>query len=77
MATLSLSNVAIVILAYIAYRVTSGAITQRRFRAFAKQQGCEEPLDVTGPFPYGWLTLRRVLCVDTAVSKRSVTTDEQ
>lgn len=68
MPTLSLSNVAFVFLAYVAYRIVSGVITKSRFKAFAKQHGCEDPLDVTGPFPYGWWTLRRISYVCYATS---------
>ncbi|KAM0714911.1 hypothetical protein Q7P37_009376 [Cladosporium fusiforme] len=61
MATLSLYNIAFVLIAYISYRIISGVISQRRFKAFAKQHGCEEPLDITSNFPYGWRQLRRLL----------------
>lgn len=63
MATLSLANIAYLLLAYVTYRIVSRTLTQRRFKAFAKQHGCEDPLDVTGPFPYGWRTLQRMMCV--------------
>jgi hypothetical protein len=46
------TSIAILFLSYLAYRITHSLIARKRFIAFAKQHGCEEPLDVTGPFPF-------------------------
>lgn len=59
-----LSTIALLFLSYLAYRITQSFITRRRFHAFAQQHGCEEPPDVTGPFPFkSWLFVWRMMCV--------------
>jgi hypothetical protein len=59
----TLQAIALLATTYITYRLIKALITGRRFRAFAKQQGCEEPLDDSGSFPYGWRTIHRMMCV--------------
>jgi len=63
MAPSTLPTLALLTISYITYRLIYAFITGRRFRAFAKQQGCEEPLDDSGSFPYGWSTIYRMMCV--------------
>jgi hypothetical protein len=59
----TLQNVALLATVFITYRLIKSLITGRRFRQFAKQQGCEEPLDDSGSFPYGWKTIHRMMWV--------------
>ena len=66
MAPSTLPTIALLAFTYIFYRLIHGFITGRRFRKFAKQHGCEEPLDTTGSFPYGWETVLRLMCVHTS-----------
>lgn len=63
MATFSLINVALLALVYVLYRLVSSFVTKRQFQAFAKQHGCEEPLNISGPFPWAFKRLFRMLCV--------------
>jgi hypothetical protein len=63
MAPSTLPTLALLAISYTIYRLIYTFITGRRFRAFAKQQGCEEPLDDSGSFPYGWTTIWRMMCV--------------
>lgn len=57
-----LSTIAILFLSYLAYRITQGIITRKRFNAFAQQHGCEEPPNVTGPFPFkAWAFVWRLM----------------
>lgn len=47
---------------FLIYKVISHVVAVRKFRRFAEQHGCKEPLDITLPsFPPGWERLRRVL----------------
>lgn len=59
----TLQTLALLATSYIAYSLIKALITGRRFRQFAKQQGCEEPLDDSGSFPYGWKTIHRMMYV--------------
>ena len=46
----------------IVYKIVSRSIAARKFKIFAEQNGCKEPLDITLPsWPPGWERLRRVL----------------
>ena len=63
MARIIISQLALLAACYIVYRLISSFVTKRRFRAFAAQNDCTEPLDVSGPFPYGVARIRRILCV--------------
>lgn len=54
-------TLALLTISYIIYRLIKSFITGRRFRKFAKQHGCEAPLDTTGSFPYGWDTVYRLM----------------
>jgi hypothetical protein len=59
-----LSTIALLFLSYVAYRITQSFIVRRRFDAFSKQHGCEEPLNVTGPFPFrAWAFVWRLMWV--------------
>jgi hypothetical protein len=56
------STVAILFLSYLAYRITQSFIARKRFEAFAQQHGCEEPLNVTGPYPFAsWRFVWRLM----------------
>jgi len=57
----TLPALALLTIFYITYRLIKSLITNRRFRKFAKQHGCEAPLDTTGSFPYGWDTVYRLM----------------
>lgn len=61
MAPSSLTTLALLASIYIFYRTASSFLARRRFRTFAKQNGCDEPYDASGPFPYGWAGMRRVI----------------
>lgn len=61
MAPSSLTTLALLAGLYILYRSLSSLLARRRFHAFAKQNGCEAPHDATGPFPYGWSGMRRMM----------------
>lgn len=57
-----LSTIALLFFSYVAYRITQSFIVRRRFVAFSKQHGCEEPLNVTGPFPFrAWAFVWRLM----------------
>jgi hypothetical protein len=59
-----LSTTTILFLSYLAYRITQSFIVRRRFDAFSKQHGCEEPLNVTGPLPFrAWAFVWRLMWV--------------
>lgn len=47
------SNLALLFLAYILYRLITHLIRARRFRTFAQSRNCAEPKDASGPWPYG------------------------
>ncbi|KAK0265239.1 hypothetical protein LTR35_017206 [Friedmanniomyces endolithicus] len=53
-------QVAVLVVAYIAYRAVKSHLANRRFNAFAKQHGCEEPLDLSGTWFDSIGRLRRV-----------------
>lgn len=58
-----LPTIALLFVSYLAYRITQSFIARRRFHAFAQQHGCEEPPDVTGPFPFkSWSFIWRMMC---------------
>lgn len=61
MAPSTLPTLALLTISYITYRLIKSLITNRRFRKFAKLHGCEEPVDTTGSFPYGWDTVYRLM----------------
>ncbi|KAK0906599.1 hypothetical protein LTR91_002641 [Friedmanniomyces endolithicus] len=52
--------VGVLVVAYIAYRAIKSHLATRRFKAFAKQHGCPEPLDLTGTWFDSIRRLRRV-----------------
>jgi hypothetical protein len=66
MALSTLSTAALLACAFILYRITTNYFARRRFREFAKQNGCEEPPDATPPFPGGWRTLWRLVYANTS-----------
>ncbi|OQO04155.1 hypothetical protein B0A48_10765 [Cryoendolithus antarcticus] len=47
------------------YLLVNKIITSYRFKQFAKQNGCLDAPDVSGPFPYGIATLRRIFAMKT------------
>ncbi|KAK1085543.1 hypothetical protein LTR48_004441 [Friedmanniomyces endolithicus] len=53
-------QVAVLVVAYIAYRAIKSHLANQRFKAFAKQHGCEEPLDLSGTWFDSIGRLRRV-----------------
>ncbi|KAK1064571.1 hypothetical protein LTR74_008573 [Friedmanniomyces endolithicus] len=53
-------QVGVLVVAYIAYRAIKSHLANRRFNAFAKQHGCEEPLDLSGTWFDSIGRLRRV-----------------
>lgn len=61
MAPSSLTTLVLLTGFYILYRTASSFLARRRFRTFAQQNGCDEPYDASGPFPYGWAGMRRVI----------------
>ncbi|KAK3675515.1 hypothetical protein LTR78_004598 [Recurvomyces mirabilis] len=46
---------------YLLYRLTTAYINERSFQIFAKQNGCQPPLDLSGPWYRRFDRLRRVL----------------
>jgi len=46
-----LLQVGMLLAAFIIYKIINHAIRERRFRAFAEENGCREPLDITEPLP--------------------------
>ena len=57
-----LTSIALLFLSYLSYRVAQGFVARKRFEAFAQQRGCEEPLDVTGPYPFSsWKFVLRLM----------------
>ncbi|KAK1073306.1 hypothetical protein LTR74_002015 [Friedmanniomyces endolithicus] len=53
-------QVGVLVVAYIAYRAIKSHLANRRFKAFAEQHGCQEPLDLTGTWFDSIRRLRRV-----------------
>ncbi|KAK0897243.1 hypothetical protein LTR91_004305 [Friedmanniomyces endolithicus] len=53
-------QVGLLVAAYIAYRAINSHLATRRFKAFAKQHGCQEPVDLTGTWFDSIGRLRRV-----------------
>ena len=48
----TLLNAGLLLTAYLVYRVAARIVRNRQFKHFAKDNGCEEPFDATGPWPY-------------------------
>lgn len=67
----TLQTVFLLATVFITYRLIKSLVTGRRFRQLAKQQGCEEPLDDSGSFPYGWRTIHRMMYVRPITKARS------
>lgn len=52
---------------FFVYKIVLRIIAARKFKIFAEQYGCKEPLDITLPsWPPGWERLRRVLNLKTS-----------
>ncbi|KAL1590426.1 hypothetical protein WHR41_00764 [Cladosporium halotolerans] len=50
----------ILLLTYLSYTIVTTFLSRARFRAFARQHGCVDPHDASGPFPYGLQLIRRI-----------------
>jgi hypothetical protein len=61
-----LVQAAFVVAAYVAYWIIQSFIQRRRLQAFANQNGCEPPRNVSGPFPSGFARLKRIMSVQLA-----------
>ncbi|KAK3704002.1 hypothetical protein LTR37_014105 [Vermiconidia calcicola] len=60
------TTVVLVTCFFVVVRIIQAFVAKRRLQTFAQQHGCEEPEDVTGPFPYGVNRLRRMLTLATS-----------
>ncbi|KAF2773536.1 cytochrome P450 monooxygenase CYP52G11 [Teratosphaeria nubilosa] len=49
---------------FILHRIAKSIINGRQFRQSAASSGCEEPADLTEPFPYGFRMLWRIMQLD-------------
>lgn len=58
MALLKILSAAVLL---ILVKIVTTFIRNKNFKAFAEQSGCKEPNDVTGPFPWGFTRLKRIL----------------
>ncbi|TKA82593.1 hypothetical protein B0A55_01380 [Friedmanniomyces simplex] len=54
-------QVGVLVAAYIAYKVIRSFIETRRFKAFAEQHGCENPLDLSEPWHNSFGRIRRIM----------------
>lgn len=49
-------------------KIVTTFLSDRKFKVFAEQNGCKEPADVTGPFPWGFKRLDRMMYCTTDIA---------
>ena len=64
-----LLQIALAVVGFILYKFVASARENRRIKAFADKNGCEEPVDMTGgAYLGGFKRLRRMLYIPQIIS---------